>query len=74
MILPSRRSLDLASVCHAQVVSDWGFTVPYSRELYDLANDPEQLDNRIGEASESERRALHERMDAVWRCSGDACP
>ena len=56
------------------VVSDWGFTAPYSRELYDLARDPSQIHNLVAEVGEPAREALHARMLEAWGCAGKTCP
>ena len=55
------------------VVSDWGFSAPYSRELYDLGQDPSQLYNLVEKVGEPARQALHARMVKAWSCTGATC-
>jgi N-acetylglucosamine-6-sulfatase len=43
------------------------------RELYDLREDPYQLDNRYGAAQPELVRRLRERLEVLRGCSGDNC-
>jgi arylsulfatase A-like enzyme len=43
------------------------------RELYDLSEDPYQLDNRYGAAQPDLDRRLRERLEALRVCSGNNC-
>lgn len=43
------------------------------RELYDLTKDPDELNNLAGSANPALIAALHQRLDDLRRCAGDAC-
>jgi arylsulfatase A-like enzyme len=43
------------------------------RELYDLTNDPNELQNLAGTASAARLDAFHQRLDSLRKCAGDAC-
>ncbi|MEA2496207.1 MAG: N-acetylglucosamine-6-sulfatase [Thermoleophilaceae bacterium] len=43
------------------------------REWYELATDPDQLNNRYDELTQAGRASLHERLAALVSCAGDSC-
>jgi arylsulfatase A-like enzyme len=43
------------------------------RELYDLSNDPDELNNITRTADPALLAALHQRLDDLRRCAGDSC-
>lgn len=43
------------------------------KELYDLVKDPDELDNLAATADPALLAALHARLDALRRCTADAC-
>eukprot|EP01047_Picozoa_sp_COSAG01_P001424 COSAG01_NODE_32_length_35644_cov_22.273738_28_plen_359_part_00 len=54
--------------------ADWNYQTPYWTELYDLSQDPYQLENIVsttrGKAIASE---LQPRLEVAWRCAGPSC-
>jgi arylsulfatase A-like enzyme len=62
---PSYEAMRTSSVLFVEYVDG-------ERELYDLAVDPDELDNVYGTASDAERRQLHAALRRMSRCQGTA--
>lgn len=43
------------------------------RELYHLEEDPYEVENAYGSASEEEKARLHERLETIKGCAGEGC-
>ena len=66
---------DVAYFEFADIQTDWNFTrPPFFCEMYDVAADPDQLDNLCAHApADTLRRELAMRLEKEYRCSGDEC-
>ncbi len=64
--IPELQGLRLAGYSYVEYTTG-------EKELYDLTADPDQLDNRASTADPALLAALHQRLDALRSCRGDAC-
>jgi arylsulfatase A-like enzyme len=64
--IPEFQGMRLSSLTYVEYING-------EKELYDLAKDPDQLDNIAASANPELLSKLHERLDAMRTCAGDAC-
>ncbi|MEY2404622.1 MAG: hypothetical protein QOD38_2173 [Acidimicrobiaceae bacterium] len=74
---PRRATASATTIPEYQGLRVANFTyVEYSTgeiELYDLTQDPDELNNLAGTASAALRDALHQRLEGLRHCAGDTC-
>jgi hypothetical protein len=51
---------------------DWMYRTPYHHELYNMEVDPYQLHNLYDAAAAGTKAKLQARLEAQWKCKGQA--
>jgi arylsulfatase A-like enzyme len=64
--IPEYQGLRVATFTYVEYVTG-------ERELYDLSQDPDEINNLAASASPALLDAFHQRLDSLRKCAGDSC-